>query len=181
MSQIPFRLDDALVALARTPAVLDALLRMLPAPWVDATDGTDTWSPRQVVAHLLDGEQVDWVPRAKAMLAAEPGAPPTFEPYDIEGSVASAGERPLAEWLDAFAEARAANVAWLRDAAPSEADLARTAVHPALGAITLRQMLATWVAHDHGHIVQIARTLARQSRDDVGPWTAFLSVFEATP
>jgi len=175
VSQIPFRLDAVVAALARTPAVLDALLRTLPDEWIDGTEGPGTWSPLQVVAHLVDGERVDWTVRARAMLAKET---PTFAPYDIGGSVEQATDRPLTAWLDAFADARAENLAWLRSAHLTEVDLERTGIHPTFGLVTLRQLLATWVVHDHGHIVQIARTLARQSRDEVGPWTAFLSVFD---
>jgi len=130
-----------------------------------------------VVAHLIDGETVDWAVRARAILAAD-GAPPAFEAYNIADSVAASDHQSFPDLLDAFAEIRTANVAWLRDAAPSEADLERTGIHATFGPVTLRQLLATWVAHDHGHMVQITRTLACQYRDDVGPWTAFLSVFD---
>lgn len=174
MSQIPFRLDDAHVLLGRTPATLRALLGSLPRRWTAAADGPGTWSPHQVVAHLLDGEHRDWTPRARVILSA--GAARPFEPYDRDASLAQAERRSLDELLDAFAAARAENLAWL-GAAVTEGDLDRTGTHPTFGVVTLRQLLATWVAHDHAHVVQIARTLARQSRDAVGPWTAFMSVF----
>ncbi|GAB5534918.1 MAG: hypothetical protein Rubg2KO_11670 [Rubricoccaceae bacterium] len=180
MSQRAFRLDDALTALARTAPALDALLRPLPLEWIDATDGPGTWSARHVVAHLLDGETVDWAVRARAILDAD-SAPPAFDAYNIAGSVAASEHQPFPNLLDAFSEARTANVAWLRDAAPSESDLERTGIHATFGPVTLRQLLATWVAHDHGHMVQITRTLARQYRAEVGPWTAFLSVFDEAP
>lgn len=176
VSPLAFCLDDAITALARTPAVLDALLRPLPSAWLDAPDGPGTWSARQVVAHLIDGENVDWTVRARSILAAD-GAPPSFAPYDVAGSIARS-DSSIEELLDTFAEARGTNVAWLRDTAPSDADLDRIGLHPILGPVTLRQLLATWVAHDHGHMVQITQTLARQYQDDVGPWSAFLSVFD---
>jgi len=174
VSARPFRLGDALAALGRTPAVLRALLQPLPEAWHDADDGPGTWTPRQVVAHLLDGERTDWSVRARSILDHGEGWP--FTPYDREASVAEAHRQPLADLLDAFESARADNVAWLRDIGLSESDLSRTGTHPALGRVTLRELLATWVAHDHGHVLQIARTLARQYRAEVGPWAAYLSV-----
>ncbi|WP_412068379.1 DinB family protein [Rubrivirga sp. IMCC43871] len=176
MAAVPFRLDTAAAALTRTPAVLRALLASLPADWLDADDGPGTWTPRQVVAHLIDGERTDWTVRARRMLAE---SNPQFVPYDRDASLADADRQTIADLLDAFADARAGNVTWLR-ATVTPADLGRTGVHPGFGVVTLRQLLATWVAHDHGHIVQIARTLARASRDEVGPWAAYLSVIGAT-
>jgi len=175
MAELAFNLNDALVSLARTPAAVDALLRPLPEAWIDATDGDGTWSARQVVAHLIDAERVNWIVRARGILDAD-GEPAAFAPFDIAGSVAGADRQPLAALLDTFAALRAQNVAWLRDAALTEADLDRLGVHPRLGPVTLRQLLATWVVHDHGHLVQLSRTLARQYRTEVGPWAAFLSV-----
>lgn len=175
MSAQPFRLGDALAALGRTPAVLRALLQPLPEAWHDADDGTGTWSSRQVVAHLLDGERTDWAVRARLILAHGESRP--FAPYDRDASIATAGPHALGDLLDGFEEARAENVAWLHGADLSVADLDRTGLHPDLGRVTLRQLLATWVAHDHAHVLQIARTLARQSRHEVGPWAAYLSVF----
>ncbi len=176
MPELAFDLDDALASLGRTPAAVDALLRPLPESWIDATDGDGTWSARQVVAHLIDAERVNWIVRVRGILDAD-GEPSAFAPFDIAGSVAGADGQPLAALLDTFAALRAESVAWLRAAALTEADLDRTGLHPRLGAVTLRQLLATWVVHDHAHLVQLSRTLARQYRTAVGPWTAFLSVF----
>lgn len=177
MAAAAFRLDHAIASLARTPAVLRALLATLPDEWVTASDGPETWSPQQVVAHLIHGERADWTVRARTILS--PAAASPFEPYDRDASLAEAERQPLAALLDAFERARAENVDWLRGVALSEKDLRRTGIHPDFGVVTLRQLLATWVAHDHGHIVQIARTLARLYRDDVGPWAAYLSVMDA--
>lgn len=174
MSALAFRLDDAAAALARTPATLRALLADLPDAWLDADDGPGTWTPRQVVAHLLNGERVDWTARARLILA---GGSEPFAPFDRDASLAEADRIPFLELLDAFEAARADNVAWLR-ATVGEGDLGKTGVHPDFGAVTLRQLLATWVAHDHGHVLQIARTLARQYRGEVGPWAAYLSVMQ---
>lgn len=175
MSAVPFHLDHAIVSLARTPDALRALVGGLPEAWTHGTDGPETWSPHQVVAHLLHGERTDWTVRARIIL--EHGEARPFAPFDRAASIAEADHHPLDALLDAFAEARAANVAWLRGAGLTEHDLGRTGRHPALGVVSLRQLVATWVAHDHGHIVQIARTLARLYGGEVGPWAAYLSVF----
>lgn len=177
MVDVSFRLDHAVIALARTPAVLYPLLHDLPDEWVCGTDGLGTWSPHQVVAHLLDGERTDWVVRAQTILAR--GETQPFVPYNRDTSLVEADRQSLDALLRAFDAARAENVAWLREADLTERDLDRTGTHPALGVVTLRQLLATWVAHDHGHVVQITRTLARLYRDEVGPWAAYLSVMAA--
>lgn len=176
MDETVLRLGDVARALDRTPPVLRALLSGLPETWTQSTDGPGTWSPHQVVAHLLDGERVDWVPRARIILTHGEAVP--FAPYDRAASLLEADHVPLDVLLDRFEGARHENVAWLQGAGLTEADLARTGTHPGLGVVTLRQLLATWVAHDHGHIVQIARTLARLYRSEVGPWAAYLSVME---
>ncbi|MDQ3136841.1 MAG: DinB family protein [Gemmatimonadota bacterium] len=169
-----FDLDSATDVLRRTPAVLADLLGGLPAPWIRGTEGPETFSPFDVVGHLIDGEETDWIPRARIILAQ--GTDPRFEPYDRFRHRTRNVERSLSSLLDEFARLRAANVALLRawDLAPSELDL--TGTHPSLGAVTLRQLLAAWVAHDLGHLAQVARVMAKQYREAVGPWVPFLPV-----
>jgi hypothetical protein len=170
----PFAVDDAVAVLSRTPAALDALLRGLPEPWITAHEGGETWSPFDVIGHLIHGEQTDWMPRARIIL--EHGDSRPFDKFNRFAQFEHSRGRTLPSLLDEFAEARAASVRALTALQLTEADLDRRGTHPELGPVTLRQLLATWVAHDLDHVVQIARVLARQYTDDVGPWRAYLRV-----
>jgi hypothetical protein len=174
----PFVLDEALGMLARTPATLDALLRGLPDPWLAAHEGGETWSPFDVVGHLIHGEQTDWVPRAKIILAH--GDTRVFERFDRLAQFGSA-RQTQEQRLDEFARLRQRNLDELRGLGLSPQDLDRPGRHPELGPVTLRQLLATWVAHDFDHVVQISRVLARQYSDEVGPWRAYLRVISGQP
>lgn len=169
-----FDLDLSVQALARTPGALRALLDGLPTPWTDGVEGPGTFSPFDVVGHLIDGEETDWVPRARIILARGPN--PLFEPYDRLRHRARNAGRPLGDLLEEFARLRDSNLALLRSWRLTPADLALTGIHPGLGRVTLRQLLATWVAHDFGHIAQVARVMAKQLRGEVGPWERFLPV-----
>lgn len=172
-----FALATALPVLERTPAALGALLRGLPDEWTAATDGPDTWSPYQVVGHLVHGERTDWIPRARIIL--DQGADRRFKPFDRTAMLRDDATVPLAARLDEFARLRGESLATLRGWNLTEAQLALEGEHPAFGAVTLRQLLATWVAHDLGHLVQVSRTMARQYADAVGPWREYLSVVRA--
>ncbi|MFI5372319.1 MAG: DinB family protein [Candidatus Eisenbacteria bacterium] len=169
-----FALDDAIAVLRRTPAVLDAWLRGLPDTWVRATEGPGTWSPFEVVGHLIHGEHTDWIPRTRIII--EHGEGRTFVPFDRFAQATLLRDRTLESLLDEFAATRADNLATLEGLRLTPADLARTGRHPELGTVTLAQLLATWVAHDLDHLVQVARVMARRYGDEVGPWTAYLSV-----
>jgi DinB superfamily len=169
-----FDLGEGIAVLERTPAVLRAMLHDLPEAWVIATEGGGTWSPFDIVGHLIDGELTDWIPRARIIL--EHGATRAFDPYDRFHHLSLAKVQTLAHRLDRFAELRAANLATLRSLHLTASDLAKRGTHPELGAVTLAQLLATWVAHDLDHLVQISRTMAKQYRDAAGPWIAYLRV-----
>ena len=171
-------LDATMALLARTPAVLDAWLRGLSDAWTRGTEGADTWSPVDIVGHLIDGERHDWIPRARMIL--EFGEGKTFEPFERGGHVRETAGRTLPQLLDEFARTRAASLEQLRALNLQPADLDRRGRHPAFGPVTLSQLLATWVAHDLTHIHQLSRTLASQYRDAVGPWTAYLGVMHCT-
>lgn len=171
-----FNLADGAAVLERTPGTLKAMLHGLPAAWTDATEGPDTWSPYVVVGHLLHGERTDWIPRAEIILAQ--GADRTFTPYDRLAQFTESKGKSLETLLDEFAAARAANLATLRGWHLSSAQLALKGIHPAFGEVTLSQLLSCWVAHDLGHVVQVGRVMAKQYRDAVGPWTAYLSVMK---
>lgn len=160
--------------LAPFPAALDAWLRPLPDDLVRANEGEGTWSSFDVVAHLIDAELQDWVPRTRWIL--EHGDSKPFPPFDRGGhSLVSAG-KTLVQLLDEFAQSRSTSLAELRDLNLQQADLERRGRHPALGEVTLSQLLSTWVAHDLSHAHQIARVLAHQQLQAVGPWRKFLGV-----
>lgn len=174
----PFDMEEAVSILARTPATLDALLRNLPEGWIAAHEGADTWSPFDVVGHLIHGERTDWMPRARLIL--EHGEARAFDTFDRHAQFAASQGRTLASLLDEFASLRATNLADLAAIRLTEADLERRGRHPQLGTVTLRELLATWVAHDLDHLIQISRVLARQYSDEVGPWRAYLRVISGT-
>jgi hypothetical protein len=169
-----FDLDSSIDVLRRTPATIDALLRDLPEELVRGNEGPETFSPFDVVGHLIDGEETDWMTRARIILSASDDK--TFEPYDRFRHYARNKKRTFSSLLDEFARLRKQNLEELEGWKLDEAKLNRTGVHPTFGEVTLRQLLATWVVHDLGHIAQISRVMAKQHRADVGPWTAFLPV-----
>lgn len=169
-----FDLDLAAQSLARTPPALQALLDGLPDPWIRGTEGPDTFSPFDVVGHLIDGEETDWIPRARIILARGPN--PVFEPYDRFRHRARNAARTLASLLEEFARLRGDNLALLRSWDLTPVLLELPGVHPSLGPVTLRQLLSAWVVHDLGHLAQVARVMAKQLRQEVGPWERFLPV-----
>jgi hypothetical protein len=166
-------LDECLAVLTRTPATLDALLRGLPDVWTNATGGPGTWSPYVVVGHLIHGEQTDWMPRLEIILAH--GTTRTFKPFDREGQFRESAGQPLPALLDDFAALRRENLERLRRLDLQPAQLELEGMHPELGRVTVRQLLATWTAHDLGHVLQVSRTMARRYREEVGPWAQYLS------
>ena len=168
-----FNLDEAVAILERTPAGLGALLAGLPERWVRATEGDGTWSPYDVVGHLVHGERMDWLPRARHILAGETRP---FDPFDREAQFAEGRGGGMEELLATFTELRRENVASLVGMNLTSADLNRTGRHPELGEVTLEQLLATWVVHDLDHIGQIARVMAKVYAGAVGPWGAYLSI-----
>lgn len=171
----PF-LDESLAILERTPAAVDALLRGLPDVWTSATNGEGTWSPYAVIGHLIHAERTDWLPRLAIILERGPARP--FDPFDREAQFRGDGSTPLPALLDEFAALRRENLARLRALDLGAAQLELPGTHPALGRVTVRQLLATWTAHDLGHLVQITRTMARRFKEEVGPWREYLSVMK---
>ena len=155
-------------------STLDALLRGLPDSWIAANEGDNTWSPFDVVGHLIHGDRTDWIPRARIIL--EHGEARAFDKFDRFAQFAVSKDRPLSALLDEFASLRRQNLEDLNALNLTEGDLDRRGRHPELGVVTLRQLLSTWVAHDLDHIVQISRVLAKQYSDEVGPWRAYLRV-----
>ena len=174
----PFVIDEATAILARTPSTLDALLRGLPESWTHSNEGGETWSPFDVIGHLTHGEETDWIPRAKIILAH--GDARAFEKFDRLAQLTASAGRTLPNLLDDFARLRDANLRELASLSLTNADLDRLGRHPELGAVTLRQLLATWVTHDLDHVMQISRVLGRQYSDEVGPWRAYLRIISGT-
>ncbi|MFN7948564.1 MAG: DinB family protein [Blastocatellia bacterium] len=173
MKQNEFKLTEAMAILERTPASLSALLLGLPDVWISATEGDGTWSPYDVIGHLIHGERADWIPRARHIVAGETRP---FEPFDRTAQFTESQGKSLGELLSTFAEARRASLAALREMNLSDDDFSRRGLHPALGEVTLGQLLATWVVHDLDHVAQVARTMAKTYRDATGPWSEYLSI-----
>jgi DinB family protein len=167
-------LAETIAVLTRTPATLDALLRGLSDTWVHSNEGDDTWSAFDVVGHLIVGERTDWMPRARIIL--ESGKERTFDPFDRFAQLKESQGKSLDQLLDDFARLRRENVAALHALDLQPQDLKREGRHPALGVVTLSELLATWTVHDLTHLHQLSRLMAHQYRNAVGPWRAYLGV-----
>jgi hypothetical protein len=171
-----FDLDLGVMVLERTPDVLRAMLGGLSAELTEATEGAETWSPYIIVGHLIHGERTDWIPRAQLIVAQ--GANRRFTPFDRFAQLDETRGQPLAELLNEFARRRSASVSTLSSWRLTDEQLELEGEHPEFGPVTLRQLLATWVAHDLSHIAQIARVMAKQHRDAIGPWRAYLPIMD---
>lgn len=169
---MPFSLPDAIPVLRRTPSTLNALLRDLPSSWTDTTEGPNTWSPFDIVGHLIHGERTDWIPRVEHLLLHGDAVP--FTPFVRDAMFESSRGVSLPTLLDTFAAERSASLRRLDELALTADDLERLGRHPVFGAVTLGQLLATWVAHDLDHVAQCVRVMARRYADAVGPWSAYL-------
>ena len=167
-------LQDTVALLARTPAALDALLRGLPETWTLQNEGEKTWSAFDVIGHLIHGERTDWIPRAERIL--QHGESRAFEPFDRWAQEKESRGKTLPQLLDEFARLRAENLNKLRAMNLQTADFQRRGKHPALGTVTMAELLSTWAAHDMTHLHQISRVMAYQYREAVGPWSKFLGV-----
>jgi DinB superfamily len=171
-----FDLDHGYAVLERTPAVLRALLVGLPPRWITSADRPEAWSPFDVVGHLIDGEETDWLPRARLILTHGRAQP--FQPFDRQRHRRRNQGRSPEALVEEFTRLRSANLAALRALHLTPSQLALEGEHPELGLVTLAQLLATWVAHDLTHLAQITRTMARQYGEAVGPWRAYLPALQ---
>ena len=167
-------LEQSISLLARTPAVLDTLLRNLPALLADASEGEGAWTIPVILSHLIHGERTDWIPRARMIL--EWRETKTFEPFDMHAHIEYARGKSIEQLLDEFALARTQSLDQLRAMNLSATDLELHGRHPAFGTVTLSQLLATWAAHDLTHLHQLSRVLAQPYREAVGPWGEYLGV-----
>jgi hypothetical protein len=150
------------------------MLAGLPDEWIINNEGPDTFSPYDVVGHLIHGEKTDWRPRVVMIL--EHGLSKTFIPYDRFAQYELSKGKTLTELLDEFEQLRKENMQWFRSLQLSEADLDKKGNHPVLGVVTLRQLLSAWVVHDLTHIAQVGRVMAKQYKEEIGPWTEFFRV-----
>jgi hypothetical protein len=171
-----FNLTETIAVLNRTPAALDALLRGLPDTWTHSNEGKDTWSAFDIIGHLIFGERTDWMPRLRIILASGDARP--FDPFDRFAQLKESQGKSLEQLLDEFARLRRENIAALQALNLQPEDFSRRGKHPALGVVTLSQLLATWAVHDLTHLHQLSRVMAHQYRDAVGPWTAYLGVLQ---
>jgi hypothetical protein len=171
-----FNLADGMAVLDRTPHAFRAMLDGLSPAWSDATEGPETWSPYVIIGHLIHAERTDWIPRAQIILAQGPQR--RFTPYDRFAQFHESQGKTLIELLDEFARLRTEGLTTLAGWQLTEPQLDLQGEHPEFGAVSLRQLLATWVAHDLGHVAQAARVMAKQYRDAVGPWRAYLPVLD---
>lgn len=167
--------EEAINLLTRTPVALAAMLSGTSENWNRANEGEGTWSPFDVVGHLVHGEKTDWIPRLKHIVEGKNG---TFESFDRMAQFHESEGKSIEDLLGDFAKLRGESIGALIALGLTESDLAREGEHPQLGRVTLGQLLATWVVHDLDHIAQIARTMAKVNSDAVGPWRAYLSILE---
>ncbi len=171
-----FDVTTAVAVLERTPAVLRAMLVGLGAEWIDMNEGPETWSPYDNIGHLIHGERTDWIPRAQIILTQRKNR--RFTPFDRFAQFRESNGKSLPDLLDELSKLRSDNLTTLAGWKLSEEQLALEGEHPELGTVTLRQLLSAWVVHDLGHIAQIARVMAKQYRDAVGPWRVYLPVLD---
>lgn len=171
-----FDLRTGVAVLERTPHTLHSMLAGLPTSWTEATEGPDTWSPFDIVGHLNHAERADWIPRARLIL--EQGPNRRFTPFDRTAMHRESAGTSLAALLDELARLRTGSLTTLAGWQLTDAQLALEGEHPAFGRVTLRQLLATWVTHDLGHIAQIARVMAKQYREAIGPWRTYLPIVD---
>ena len=168
------QLEHVREILRRTPSTLNLLLQDLPEAWLMKNEGPETWSPYDVVGHLIHGEETDWIPRARIIV--EHGESRAFTPFNREAMFAQSEGKSISELLATFARMRAESLQQLDELHLTPELLEKRGVHPEFGSVTLSQLLATWVVHDLSHIGQIARVMSKQYGDAVGPWKAYLPV-----
>ncbi len=171
-----FQLDHAKEILRRTPATLNSLLRHLPEAWTSANEGPESWTPLDVVGHLIHGEEADWIPRAKLIL--EHGEKRTFEPFDRFAMFENSRGKSLGDLLDRFEQLRGESLKELDGMSLTPELLVKRGMHPELGVVTLSQLLSTWIVHDLGHIGQVVRVMAKQYTEAVGAWQAYLPILK---
>jgi len=171
-----FEVSKAIEILEHTPYAIEALLKGLSAEWTSNNEGNGTWSPYDVLGHLIHGEKTDWIPRVKIILSEN--GDKRFTPFDMSAHFVESKDKSLQQLIDEFKWRRSENISFLRRLNLSECDLHKTGIHPEFGVVTLKQHLSTWTVHDLNHIMQICRVMAKQYKDEVGPWIEYLSILK---
>lgn len=169
-----FDLNDSIEILERTPKVITAYLKDLSPNWTKNNEGLETWSPYDIVGHLIHGEKTDWIPRMNIILSDVPNK--RFDPFDRFAQEKEDQTKTIEDLLEEFKKLRKKNIKALKAQKLSKEDLKKTGIHPDLGEVTLQELIATWTVHDLGHIAQISRVMAKQYKECVGPWKAYLSI-----
>jgi DinB superfamily len=169
-----YSVAQAIEILDRTPSVCTALLSALSDDWVMNNEGPETFSPFDVMGHLIHGEKTDWATRAKMIL--EFGNTKPFVPWDRFAQYEESKGKSLQQLLDEFARVRKENMDWFKSLHLTGDDLNKTGMHPVLGEVTLQNLLSTWVVHDLTHIAQITRVMAKQYTENMGPWPQFFRI-----
>lgn len=171
-----FSLEQSILILKKTPGVLDILLPGLDEKWINSNEGLDTWSPFDIVGHLIHGEKTDWLVRIKIIL--ENASHPVFQPFDRFAQFEESKGKNLKDLLIEFSAARSSNLKELNDLSVNDDDLDKIGIHPKFGKVTLKNLIACWAVHDLSHIAQISRVMAKQYRSEVGPWIEYLPILQ---
>jgi len=169
-----FDLNKSIEILERTPGVIEVMLKGISTEWIMNNEGPDTWSPYDVVGHLIHGEKTDWMARLDIVLSD--GKNKKFKPFDRFAQFEESKGKSLNALLNEFKTIRKENIIKLRIKKIESSDLSRKGIHPVFGEVTLKNLLSTWVAHDLSHIAQIARVMAKQYKTEVGPWKEYLPI-----
>ncbi len=172
-----YTVEDAIEILKRTPSILEALVKDLPEQWSKVNEGGETWSVYDIVGHLIHGETTDWVNRMEIILRQSEDR--TFPPFERFAMIEESKGKSLNQLVAEFAEVRKKNIAILLSKNLTEAQLDLKGIHPKFGEVTLRQLLSTWVAHDMGHLAQMARVIAKQYKEEAGPWVEYLRILQS--
>ena len=174
-----YDLEQAISVLQKTPKVMKTFLGGLSSEWTTNNEGSDSWSPYDVIGHLVHGEKTDWMPRLEIVLSEKGNK--TFTPYDRFAQFEMSKGKSLNDLLSEFETLRKENLVTLQSKKLTAKDLQRQGIHPELGPVTLSEMLSAWVVHDLGHIAQVSRVMAKQYKGEVGPWTRYLTILNFTP
>ncbi|MEO8111508.1 MAG: DinB family protein [Ginsengibacter sp.] len=171
-----FTLEKSMEILERTPSVLLTMLHSISVDWTANNEGEDTWSVYDVVGHLIHGEKTDWMPRTEIILSQKNDK--AFKLFDRFAQFEESKGKTLKQLLDEFSTLRQKNIELLRSKNITDHDLEQIGIHPAFGEVTLSQLLATWAVHDLNHILQITRVMAKQYKEEVGPWVEYLRILQ---